>query len=79
MVGINSISHKRRLKFAPVIFFSGDVFVTAGELEAHNNAESASAASANVGVVDDGERPLQKSTLYYNVLQAYYYTSMDVC
>lgn len=52
---------------APVIIlfdmFSGDVFVTAGELEAQNTAESAAAADANVGVGDDGERPQQKSVL----------------
>ena len=39
--------------------------MTAGELEARNNAESAAAAAANVGVADDGERPLQKSTSHY--------------
>ena len=57
--------------FAPVISvhsFSGDVFVTAGELEARNNAESAVAAGANVGVADNGERPLQKSTLHQSIL-----------
>lgn len=51
----------------PVIvvhFFLGDVFVTAGELEARNTAESAAATGANVGVANDGERPLQKSTLH---------------
>ena len=45
------------------LFLSGDVFVTAGELEStHNTAESAAAASTNLGIVDDDERPLQKST-----------------
>ena len=51
-------------EFASVIMFlifSGDVFVTAGELEARNNAES---AAANVGMADDGDRPLQKSMLH---------------
>ena len=41
--------------------------MTAGELEARNTAESAATAGANVGVGDDGDRPLQKSTLHYSL------------
>ena len=58
--------------FAPIILFrifSGDVFVTAGELEARNAAESAAATSTNVGVADDGDRPLQKSTLHWSIIR----------
>lgn len=64
-------------EFAPVIrffIFSGDVFVTAGELEARNNAESAATAAANVGVTDDGDRPLQKSMLRSVCSYMYMYT-----
>ena len=46
------------------------MFVTGGELEVRNNAESAAAAATNVGMADDGEIPQQKSTSHCGYAQS---------